>query len=236
MPGLSHHFQGKDRSGEVPPWGTEATMQKSKKDTQLTTYDLMFQGHKGVAAKPFRNHTTNHFDQQNWRNKSSYRETFLTPQMYSRHDFQKSSPTRNNRPHPQSLVWPLEPNKGYMIWKPQILPDEEKVKKYSAPSLLRQYNESNWLTTTQTTYQDYFLKGSLNEPVEANKERFQSKNAQRDQLHSNNKSRSSDSRQSKAKSTPPFLRTSYKVSFTGEPMKPSTNAKPIDKSWRHIKY
>lgn len=46
---------------------------------------------------------------------------------------------------------------GYMIWKPNLIPDEEKLKAYSAPSLLRQYNENKWRTTTQTTYQNYFL-------------------------------------------------------------------------------
>lgn len=45
---------------------------------------------------------------------------------------------------------------GYMIWKPKIDINSSDKKPYSAPSLLRHYNQNNWRTTTQTTYQNYF--------------------------------------------------------------------------------
>lgn len=45
-----------------------------------------------------------------------------------------------------------------MIWKPKMIPDDE-VKRYSAPSLLRQYKDVNkWCTTNQTTYKNYYAR------------------------------------------------------------------------------
>ncbi|XP_066935069.1 uncharacterized protein [Clytia hemisphaerica] len=241
MPYISHHFQGKEREGAEVPWGTEPKERLGVgKGSKLTTYGWMFQGQKGLPAQSYRNHTTNHFDPQNWRNKSQYSETFFTPQMYSRHQIQKFTANRNHRPHPKELIWPMEPFKGYMIWKPKLVPDDGEIKKYSAPSLLRQYQDNNWRTTNQTTYQNYY-EGVPKKPSTTGGIRKDDRptkgsvSNQRDALESSLRGSRVGSRQ-EAFSTPPHLRTSYKLNFTGEPIKPSTNANPGDRSWRNIRY
>ncbi|XP_057312208.1 uncharacterized protein LOC130653709 [Hydractinia symbiolongicarpus] len=229
MPYLSHHFHGKERRGEEPPWGFEKTQ---KGGGLLTTNKLMFQGLAGPPAQPIRNNTTNHFDPQNWRHRSSYSETFFTPQPFSRHVIDKISPHRNHRPHPSHIIWPLAPNKSYMIWKPKVLDDTNNIqsKPYSAPSLLRQYNENNWKTTSQTTYQNYFDTKRL-QPFQQHRNKPHSQLDERgDRIEL--KSRSCI----ETASTPQHLRTMYKSTYVGEPGRPSTNSRPPDYSWRNIKY
>ena len=90
-----------------------------------------------------------------------------------------------------------------MIWKPKLATDEE-VKNYSAPSLLRQYKETNkWCTTNQTTYKNYYVRNqqplSSHKPVYTNNERLTSskEGLQRDQLLSQQKNSRLESRQGK---------------------------------------
>ena len=82
-----------------------------------------------------------------------------------------------------------------MIWKPKLQPDDEILRKYSAPSLLRQYHDNKWRTTTQTTYQNYFM-GNLTKNIDKNqkkqvayREELLSESAQRSLLGSQDKSR-----------------------------------------------
>jgi len=62
------------------------------------------------------------------------------------------------------------------------------LRKYSAPSLLRQYNENKWRTTTQTTYQNYFIdnktKNIQQKQLVGKRENLSSESAQRSLLGS----------------------------------------------------
>jgi len=223
MPYISQPFEGKERDNEVPPWGLEPT---ALKGGQLTSYNYMFQGLKGLPAKPIRNHTSNRFDPQSWRDKSSYTEQFFTPQMYSRHQANRASVNRNHRPHPQNIVWPMGPSKGYMIWKPSnAIPD----KPYTAPNLIRNFYENKWKTTTQTTYQNYFNQDKTTKPSSRLNERQSSTNGSRCDTRVQNS-------QCQERYATPQLGTIYQSQFVGDNGRPSTNAQPIDYSWRNIKY
>ena len=91
-----------------------------------------------------------------------------------------------------------------MIWKPKLVPDDGEIKKYSAPSLLRQYQDNNWRTTNQTTYQNYY-EGLPKKPSTTGgirKEERPSKNSvsnQRDALESSIKGSRLTSRQEGSK-------------------------------------
>jgi len=238
MPYQSDHFTPAERECHVPPWGVE--QKKNGGDGPLTTNSWVYRGLQGLPAQPLRNNTTNHFDPQNWRSRSDYREKFNTPPSYSRHGLNnKASPFRNHKPH-ASIEWPLEPNKSYMIWKTKKPLDAEELKAYSAPSMLRHFKENKWRTTNQSTYQNYFQgnKMAAKSLKDGVREEVGTGSSQR--VSQENCSRESGSRgvlsEAHQRATAPGLRTMYKGAFNGEKGKPSTSERPADHSWRNIKY
>jgi len=194
----------------------------------MSTYNRMFQGWKGSPAKPVRQRTAPHLSEGLWNERSSYKETFRTPNAYSRYNVIPASVNRHDRPHPSQLVWPLEPNKQYMIWKPQadLQPPRQIA---SAPMSLLQFNKQRWMNTT---YSDFF-KG---------KQHF---DLQRDMLRptmTEEKQRPSTEGLDRATLSRPVSigdkvdKTVYQHQFQGEFARPSTIDKPPDRSWANIRY
>ena len=176
----------------------------------------------GLPAQPLRNNTTNHFDPQNWRSRSDYREKFSTPPSYSRHGIDKASPFRNHKPH-ASIEWPLEPNKSYMIWKQKPV-DVEQLKAYSAPSMLRHFKENKWRTTNQSTYYNYF-RNPPQKPIKEGVELDQtSRSSQRGSQQCSRESVTRCVSEGFERQTPAHLRTMYRGTFNGEAGKPCAMA------------
>jgi len=227
-----------------PPWGLQTPKREDRRDAAfMSTYNRMFQGWKGTPARPIRQRTAPHMNEGLWNDRSNYKETFRTPHVYSRYSFVPASVNRHDRPHPSQLIWPLEPNKQYMIWKPQA--DLEPPRHIaSAPISLLQFNKQR---SMNTTYNDFF-KGQKYFGWQQNIPR-PSKTEERQRPSTEDRKSTASQRpisqrpvsQRPISQRPVSLgdridKTVYQHNFQGEFGRPSTIDKPPDRSWANIRY
>eukprot|EP00794_Sanderia_malayensis_P007288 gene7288-8102_t len=228
------------------PWGVQTPQPKQDESTTnpafLSTYDRMFKGWKGSPAKPIRHRTAQHFPASSWRDHTSYEETFRTPARYSRHGIIPASVNRHHKPHPSQLVWPLEPNKSYMIWKPvsdRTLPVRPTE---SAPPTLLQYDRRRQMNTT---YKDFFKGYQSLDLLRNLSTRLATEEGKRDSLPATVSGQRTTTRPgtegTKTNSRPATFDAGadpsvYTKTFQGEYGRPSTFEKPPDRSWANIRY
>ncbi|XP_065058688.1 uncharacterized protein LOC135686392 [Rhopilema esculentum] len=232
MPDTGHIEQIGKETPSRPPWGLQTPKSKiedRRNAGYMSTYDRMFQGWKGSPAKPIRQSTAPHLNEGMWVDRTSYRETFRTPHSYSRYNIIPASVNRHHKPHPSRLVWPLEPNKSYMIWKPDAdLIPARKVG--TAPPSLTQFSKQRWMNTT---YSDFF-QGQQQLDSFGNVVRTAEAGGRRP---------TTDYVGSRTGSRPTTMdaghhlnKTIYRHDFKGEFGRPSTIDKPPDRSWANIPY
>lgn len=236
-----------DQKSERPPWGLLTPPAKQEYGTSnaafMTTYDRTFKGWKGSPAKQTRHRTAQHFPSGMWRDHSNYQETFRTPVMYSRHGIIPASVNRHHKPHPSQLMWPLEPNKSYMIWKPASDQTAPRAIGSAPPSIL-QYDRHRQMNTT---YKDFFkgfqtldLLRTIPQPNGQRTRPMSEENRNVPMTASNGQGRRPATEGERNAPRPATIddvgNSMYKHAFKGDFARPSTIEKAPDRSWANIRY